>query len=181
MTELVSRGKVLEDAVRSGLTIFESQVQPKFGAIQRFSIVEDPLPSLAAGSEEVHPNLAVHNSIWLQAALTYLYVVISGWQPSNPEIQCSVAQTEALLASLPGNTCLRSLVWPFCISGCLSLPGNEDNYRAMAHRMGALEVFGTVKEALTIMEKVWSRRDQTHESWDVAKCMRILGHGVLLI
>jgi hypothetical protein len=51
----------------------------------------------------------------------------------------------------------------------------------MVERMGPISVFGTAREALEVMEKVWSKRDQIDESWDMAKCLQVLGHGVLLI
>jgi len=68
-----------------------------------------------------------------------------------------------------------------CVCGCLSPEEDEPAYRAMGERLGPLKIFGTVKEALEIMEKVWSMRGQLDESWDVSKCLNILGHGVLLI
>lgn len=48
-------------------------------------------------------------------------------------------------------------------------------------RLGSLETFGTMKEALLVMETVWSMRAEIDESWDVAKCMNVLGYSVLLI
>lgn len=183
MSELVQRGKVIEDALKGGLGLMESHVNTSPGGTMPswFPQLLDPLPSLQLGKSEDHPELLVHNMIWLQAVLIYLYVVISGWQPSSPEIRHSVTKMTTLLSNLPEDTCLRTLVWPFCIAGCLSPPENEDKYRAMLQRMGPLQVFGTVKEAMEIMEKVWAQRDQIDESWDVAKCLRILGHGALLI
>ncbi|KAG8349425.1 hypothetical protein FVEN_g12384 [Fusarium venenatum] len=144
------------------------------------SVVASPMHNQDINTKQA-PALAANNMIWLQAALTYLQVVISGWQPSCPEIQCSVRRMTHLLTTLPSNTCLRTLVWPFCIAGCLSPPEDENSYRAMVEGLGPISVFGTVREALEIMEKVWSKRDQIDESWDVAKCMQVLGHGVLLI
>ncbi|KAF5008519.1 hypothetical protein FDECE_5219 [Fusarium decemcellulare] len=182
MAELVQRGKVMEDAIKGGLSVLEGDTAlcaPYVDPI--LSRVADPAPSLNDSNSKQAPALAVNNTIWLQAALTYLHVVISGWQPSCPEIRASVSRMTMLLMQLHNDTCLRTLVWPFCIAGCLSPPEDEDKYRAMIARMGPLSVFGTAGEAMEVMEKVWSRRDQIDESWDVAKCLRILGHGVLLI
>ncbi|KPM36481.1 hypothetical protein AK830_g10078 [Neonectria ditissima] len=181
-TELVQRGKVMEDAIRAGLEVMESEAL----AIQHasnpvYGMLANHMPPSQPGLTEQAPSLLVHNIIWLQAALTYLYVVISGWQPSCPEIRNSVSQMTILLSSLPQDTGIRTLAWPFCIAGCLSPPEDECKYRAMVLRMGAVSVFGTVKGAMEIMEAVWAQRNQIDESWDVAKCMRILGHGVLLI
>ncbi|QPC75257.1 hypothetical protein HYE68_006009 [Fusarium pseudograminearum] len=181
INELVQRGKVLEGAIRGGLSVIEAQAQmpgPMYNPLM--SVVASPMHNQDINTKQA-PALAANNMIWLQAALTYLQVVISGWQPSCPEIQCSVRRMTHLLTTLPSNTCLRTLVWPFCIAGCLSPPEDEDSYRAMVEDLGPISVFGTVREALEIMEKVWSKRDQIDESWDVAKCMQVLGHGVLLI
>ncbi|KAF4963819.1 hypothetical protein FSARC_8179 [Fusarium sarcochroum] len=181
INELVQRGKVMEDAIRGGLSVFEVQSQlpgPYLDPIN--SVVSNPVHPHDINTKQA-PALAVNNRIWLQAALTYLHVVVSGWQPSCSEIRCSVGRMTELLTALPSNTCLRTLVWPFCIAGCLSPPGDEDKYRAMVERMGPISVFGTVREALEVMEKVWSKRDQIDESWDMAKCLQILGHEVLLI
>ncbi|KAJ4271317.1 hypothetical protein NW762_000019 [Fusarium torreyae] len=181
INELVQRGKVMEDAIKGGLGVFEVQAQlpgPYLDPIM--SVVSNPSHPHDINTKQA-PGLAVNNQIWLQAALTYLHVVISGWQPSCPEIRYSVGRMTELLTALPSNTCLRTLVWPFCIAGCLSPPEDEDKYRAMVERMGPISVFGTVREALEVMEKVWSKRDQIDESWDMAKCLQILGHEVLLI
>ncbi|PNP80094.1 hypothetical protein FNYG_06804 [Fusarium nygamai] len=183
INELVQRGKIMEDAIKGGLSVIEAQIQtsgPFFDPV--ISVVANPTQNYGYGVDTKQaPGLAVNNMIWLQAALTYLHVVISGWQPSCPEIQTSVSRMTELLTTLPTNVCLRTLVWPFCIAGCLSPPEDEDKYRAMVERLGPVSVFGTIREALEVMEKVWARRDQIDESWDVAKCLQILGHGVLLI
>jgi hypothetical protein len=85
------------------------------------------------------------------------------------------------LSELPKGACFRNLVWPYCIAGCLSRVEDEEKFRHMARRFGALQVFDTAKEATEIMEKIWACRDQLDESWDVFKCLRILGHRSLLI
>ncbi|CAM1504395.1 Fc.00g019860.m01.CDS01 [Cosmosporella sp. VM-42] len=183
MHELVQRGQVISEAIKGGLQMMEQEAQSRPHQTKNsfYTMPLDPMPSLQLGRSEEHPALLVHNIIWLQAALTYIYVVISGWQPSSSEICYSVSRITEMLTQLPQDTCLRSLCWPFCIAGCLSPQEDEDKYRAMMERMGPLQVFGTIKDAMEVMEKVWSRRDTIDESWDVAKCLRILGHGVLLI
>lgn len=181
INELVQRGKIMEDAIKGGLSMVEAQAQLPVPLHDiGMYLVSNHVQNNDTKTKQA-PAVAVNSLIWLQAALTYLYVVISGWQPSCPEIRCSVARMTELLTTLPSDTCLRTLVWPFCIAGCLSPPEDEDKYREMVERMGPISVFGTVREALEIMEKVWSKRDQIDESWDMAKCLQILGHGVLLI
>jgi hypothetical protein len=86
-----------------------------------------------------------------------------------------------LFTSLPRPTALRSMALPLCVAGCLVRPDQEHIYRALVENMGSLRVFGTVKESLAIMEAVWAKRETIDESWDMSKCLNILGHGVLLI
>ncbi|KAH7001440.1 fungal-specific transcription factor domain-containing protein [Ilyonectria destructans] len=181
-TELVQRGKVMDDAIKAGLEVMESEFRARVPAVNPvYAILGNNVHPSQPGITDQSPPLLINNVIWLQAAMTYLYVVISGWQPSCPEIRNSVSRMTTLLTELPQDTGLRTLAWPFCIAGCLSPPEDECTYRAMVRRMGSVSVFGTVKSAMEIMEAVWAQRSQIDESWDVAKCMRILGHGVLLI
>ncbi|KAK7416754.1 hypothetical protein QQZ08_011895 [Neonectria magnoliae] len=181
-TELVQRGKVMNDAIKAGLEVMESEaLEMQHASNPIHAMLSNHIAPSQPGLTSQSPPLLIHNIIWLQASLTYLHVVISGWQPSCPEIRNSVSRMTVLLSELPQDTGIRTLAWPFCIAGCLSPPEDECKYRAMVLRMGAVSVFGTVKGAMEIMEAVWAQRNQIDESWDVAKCMRILGHGVLLI
>lgn len=175
--ELVSRGQVLSDTIKSGLEIMEanncSHTEHQETTLQ--VLVSDPV---SGGSMESGPTFAM---IWLLATLSYLSVVVNGWQPSSPDIRWPVSRATRLLAQVPKGSCLRALAWPLCVCGCLSPADDEAAYRAMGERLGPLKIFGTLREAMCIMEKVWSVRDQLDESWDVSKCLNILGHGVLLI
>ncbi|KAG8418687.1 hypothetical protein J3459_012143 [Metarhizium acridum] len=174
--ELVSRGKVLSDGIKTGLDILENHPELRYPPQGVFPLlVADPVTGAHA---EEQPRFQM---IWLLATLSYLNVIVSGWQPSSPEIRWSVSKATELLTSLPTGAWLRALAWPMCICGCLSPPEDEDKYRQIARRLGALQIFGTVKEAMEVMEKVWSMRGQIDESWDVARCLNILGYGTLLI
>ncbi|KAJ6442812.1 C6 transcription factor [Purpureocillium lavendulum] len=176
VSELVSRGQVLADAIKGGLQILEAgyEAQPSRQEISFQLLVSDPV----GGDTVPRPSFQV---IWLLATLSYLNVVVNGWQPSSPDVRWPVSKATELLSNVPRGSCLRALAWPMCVCGCLSPEEDEPAYRAMGERLGPLKIFGTVKEALEIMEKVWSMRGQLDESWDVSKCLNILGHGVLLI
>ena len=133
------------------------------------------------------PGAAVHkyhSRIWAQAALTYLSVVVSGWQPACPEIRTSVAVTMQMLQELPAPGYLRSLIWPFTITGCMAAAHEEQTFRDLVAAMGPLQLFGTAHKALNIMEHVWANRAQAEEhadQWDYAACFRCLGHVTLLV
>ncbi|KAM4058641.1 fungal specific transcription factor [Hirsutella rhossiliensis] len=176
--ELASRGQVLGDAIKGCLEALELQAGDNNSSLATTSfplLVADPI----TGSDvRQQPDFQI---IWLLATLSYLNVVIQGWQPSNPQIRCPVRKATERLSRVPRGSCLRALAWPLCISGCLSPAEDEDTYRALARSQGPLQIFGTVKEAMEIMEKVWSRRGRIDETWTVSKCLNMLGHGVLLI
>ncbi|KZZ89626.1 Zn(2)-C6 fungal-type DNA-binding domain protein [Moelleriella libera RCEF 2490] len=174
--ELVSRGKVLSDGIKAGIEILEQNPEMHAPPQPVFQLlVADPVTGTQA---EEQPSFQM---IWLLATLSYLNVVVSGWQPSSPEIRWPVSKATQLLSRLPKGTWLRALAWPMCVCGCLSLPEDEQVYRDLAYRLGPLQIFGTIKEAMDVMEKVWSLRGQIDESWDVARCLNVLGHGILLI
>lgn len=120
--------------------------------------------------------------IWAHAAHIYLLIVQSGWESANPDVRNCVARTIDLFMELPSPSWLRTLAWPFCVTGCLAEEGQEPVFREMVSSMGALQMFGTMRVALSIMENVWRNREQIDaDSWDLAACLRSTGHRVLLV
>ena len=112
--------------------------------------------------------------VWAQSTLTYLSVVVSGWQPGNPEIRDSVRLTIAMIKALPTSTCVRTCVWPFTITGCLAGREEEQVFREAVEGMGPMSVFGTMREALGVMEGVWGMRGVIEgdvEGWDLGVCL----------
>ncbi|KAJ5418409.1 uncharacterized protein N7487_001959 [Penicillium crustosum] len=120
--------------------------------------------------------------IWAHAALIYLSVVVSGWQPGSSTIRENVARAIELLSRLPAPALLRTVVWPFCIVGCLANPDEECLLRSMVQALAPLRLFGATQKALEIMENVWKRRDAIDvNTWDFAACVRTLGYVPLLV
>ncbi|KJZ77008.1 hypothetical protein HIM_03329 [Hirsutella minnesotensis 3608] len=174
--ELAARGQVLGDPIKGGLEMLNQFPDGyRFAPAALPVLVADPV----TGSE--HRQEPEFKIIWLLAIQSYLKIVILGWQPTHPEIRCSVAKATERLSRFPAGSCLRALAWPLCVCGCLSPAEDEDTYRAVGERLGPLKIFGTVNEALEIMEAVWSQRDGLDETWTLSNCLNILGHGVLLI
>lgn len=125
---------------------------------------------------------AALTKIWAYAAHLYLYTVVSGWQPASAEVKDNVAKLIIAFGDLPSPALLRTLVWPFCVAGCLADAHQESAFRDMVTSMGPLQRFGTMRLALRIMEDVWSRRGKIDtDSWDIAACLRCVGHRVLLV
>ena len=184
LSELVSRGTVIVESINSAIMYLEADMpkEPMAASDPFPRIVQQPLPStLQSDVQEAEDNavVATHNHIWLHACLPFVYIVISGWQPSNPEIRRSVIRTKELLLSLPKPAYLSGVVWPFFIAGCLSPSEDEDTFRGIAQSLGVMQAFGSMRQSMEAMEAVWARRDQADESWDVAKCLNVLGYGIL--
>ena len=184
MQELMSRGKILEEALTSTAAASEVQIQmfEQQGIHSKIShIVEDTLSQLNGAVVTKSPAYVFQNWIWLQATLIHLRLVLYGWQPYEPTTRAMVVKLTDTLCKLPSASCLRTAAWPFCLAGCLAMPEDECKFRQLADGLGVLRIFGTFKDALGIMEAMWARRDHIDETWDVSQCLNILGHGVLLI
>ncbi|KXJ96224.1 fungal-specific transcription factor domain-domain-containing protein [Microdochium bolleyi] len=129
--------------------------------------------------------VALHSTIFAHAALIYLSTVVSGMQPSLPEIQSSLTAMLCLLELLPTASCLRTLLWPFAVAGCVAVtPEQRAVFETAVDEMGDMAIFGPVREALDVVREVWRIRDGggsgSQEDWSVAGCLNILGHASLL-
>ena len=149
---------------------------------------------------------ALHTRIWAQATLTYLRVVVHGFLPdaAHAGISESVEATlpllrRAFVLSGGGGGGLRTLAWPFAVTGCC-LPSTvraEDDgsgnggggcgralFEKAVSGMGGMRVFGTIGEALGIVRSVWEHRAAgclDPETWDITTCLGVLGHCALLV
>lgn len=123
------------------------------------------------------------NQAWVHAAFLYLSVVVSGWQPANPDVRYHVGRIiELLTLQISPPALLRTMVWPFCVAGCLAEPAHDACFRRMAEALQPPSIFGTIRRALEIMEAVWSDRDRSDSfSRDLALCFRTQGDLVLLV
>ncbi|KAI5455874.1 fungal-specific transcription factor domain-containing protein [Mariannaea sp. PMI_226] len=107
-------------------------------------------------------------SIWSYAAHTYLLVVTQGWDLSDTPIRTNTRKSMQLFQKIFSPCWLRCLVWPICISGCVAVNDDERQaFRRIGSSMQALQAFGTVDEALTIMETVLSNDKIGTKSWDI--------------
>lgn len=151
------------------------------------------------------PAVDLHTRIWAHATLLYLRIATHGFRAhGDASIRASVRTIVALLRILPSPLALRTLVWPFCVAGCLALSkeekqiaqaqeeedGDDDDdeqvfFEDLVAKLGVVQVFGTVREALHVMRAVWEHRRggccDDPNMWDVATCLSVLGHRSLLI
>ncbi|KAG6049664.1 hypothetical protein E4U39_005655 [Claviceps sp. Clav50 group G5] len=176
--ELLVRAKVISDGIQASLDLLEKQKD-----VPRPTMAAAPFPLLVTDPDMVcrPEHEFLFQAIWLLATLSYLHVVTSGWRPTNPGIRLSVSKVMHLLSWLQNGPKLRTLAWPVCVCGCLCPQDDEPVYRSAVRRLGAVHLFGMLSEAEEVMERVWSLRGQLDESWDVARCLNVLGHGVLFI
>lgn len=184
-TQLARRGSMIQQQLDNGLARLNlSQV----GQQQQHS-PQRPRPidvlsqyGLYGHKASVLDDCTSITRIWAYAARTYLLVVVSGWQPANIEIRNGVSCTIELFSHLASHGWMRTLAWPLCVTGCLAEESQESVIRGLVSSMGALQEFGTMHEALKIMEMVWRfREDIDVDSWDIAACLRSLGYTALLV
>ncbi|KAI3334093.1 fungal-specific transcription factor domain-containing protein [Ustulina deusta] len=191
MIRLVHRSCAIAERLRAKLGALEALPVDRASNIYDPSAYHPVTPysgfheMLAETAAQKTRAVALHTRIWAQATLTCLHVVASGLQPALPEIRASVEATMELFRALPSPLALRTLIWPFAVTGCLALPGQQPFFVSLVSDMGAMNVFGTVKEALTIMQLVWKHREEgccvDPQMWDIATCFSLLGHPSLLV
>jgi hypothetical protein len=161
--ELVNRATAIKDSLTAQITRLEADLGSISG--ERKSVLNLFPPYYSQPTREIGRQGSVITRIWAHAALVYLCVVVSGWQPANTDVRYHVGQICELLSQhLSSPALLRSVVWPFCVAGCLAEPVHEASLRGMVEELQPPAVFGTVHKALEIMEYVWRNR----ESGDVS-------------
>ena len=121
--------------------------------------------------------------VWAHAALIYLLVVVSGWQSASVDVHYHVGRViELLTHQISPPMLLRTMVWPFCVAGCLAESAQEAHFSRMVEALQPPSVFGTARKALEIMENVWRNRDAGDDTnRDLATCFRNQGDLVLLV
>jgi C6 transcription factor Pro1 len=176
MMELVARASPIKQALLSNLARLDTAVNtPKTNWLGLFTLYNDQLPPMPGGCT------AFVTRVWAHAALLYLSVVVSGWQPGSAAIRENVVRTLALLEQMPAPELLRTMVWPFCVVGCLAEPVEECRFRAMADALVPHRLFGAARKALEIMENVWKCRGELSIDTDFAACVCSLGYMSLLV
>ncbi|KIM92742.1 hypothetical protein OIDMADRAFT_185052 [Oidiodendron maius Zn] len=173
MMELVRRATKIEECLKNKLAYNPMNFDP-------------PTPhsnsSRTTHSEKFSGYSSVVTRIFARSTLTYLYVVISGAYPELQEIRESVEATIASFRELPHAWLLSSLVWPFCITGCLALKEQQFFFRDLVARAGMNEnISSTCQKALQVMEECWRMRENELGSCDWTDAMNSLGWQVLLV
>jgi hypothetical protein len=120
--------------------------------------------------------------VWAHAALLYLFIVTSGWQPANDDIRYHVSRIVELSYQISPQALLRTVVWPFCVAGCLAEPAQETEFRQMIQGLKPPNLFGNMHKALEIIENAWKNRTTGDiATRDLSACFRSLEDPVLLV
>lgn len=176
MMELVGRASTIKQALLSGLAHLDAAAnKPNISPRGLFNFHNDLLPTMPGGCT------TFVTRVWAHAALLYLSVVISGWQPASSGVRENVTRILVLLEQMTTPELLRTMVWPFCVAGCLAVSAEEYRFRAMADALVPQRLFGAARRALEITENVWKHRDSLSIDTDFAACVCSLGSIPLLV
>jgi hypothetical protein len=176
MRELIGQATQIEQSLENGLSRY----------------LEMPEDLLTGGKTYLDattsPNIgSIHliTSIFACSALTYLHVVVSGAHPELPEIQESVSRTIKMFKRICDESVMLALTWPFCVTGCMAMGGQENFFRDIAgsaEGSNGLASFGNIKRCFSIVEECWRIRQQNQgESPDWMASMNSLGTSLLLL
>ncbi|KAK1085684.1 hypothetical protein LTR33_001951 [Friedmanniomyces endolithicus] len=155
MTKIVANAKGIKDILLDGLSHLTAPTpEPKKSNILDLFASRYQANTLPADSILV-------TRAWAHATLAYLSVVVSGWQPAHPEIRENVSRVLEFMtqAQTQTQTIFRSMFWPFCVAGCLAEPRQQERVREMVEKLEPRRLFGTVSQALEMMEVVWRQHD----------------------
>lgn len=176
--ELVHRATYIKASLEAHLTKFE--MEPAF-LPKRTNSILDVLGADSQQSTVPADQTSLVTRVWAHAALLYLSVVVSGWQPANNDVRYHVARILKLLSQISPPALLRTMAWPFSIAGCLAESAQETHFRKLVGVLEPSVVFGTLRKALEIMERVWQNRNAPAAGRDLAACFKGEGDLVLLV
>lgn len=168
INQLMSRSSAIEQYIRENLALIDVSFLNNPPCPTQGKNPLDPLEQYthyamrmtSAGGGLLGDTVKGLTYVWGTAALTYLSVVVSGWQPLSQEIRDSVRLTIAMLRALPTASCVRTCVWPFTVTGCLVSSHEErEAFRETVRQMGGLGLLGSMTAALGVMEGVWRWTD----------------------
>jgi hypothetical protein len=181
VVELVRRATAIKDSLEAHLT--QLQNDPVIISKEGSSLLDIFTADYYQESKTPASQNSLVTRVWAHAALLYLFVVVSGWQPASIDVRYQVGRIiELWTAQITPPALLRTMVWPFCVAGCLAESPQETLLRGMAEALQPPSVFGTVHKALEIMENVWCNRAvEDVANRDLATCFRNQGNLVLLV
>lgn len=170
---LVQKAETIKTSLQYHLALLEDDatITPNIGG--------NLLDSISPELEKIAGQKPLISRIWAHAALLYLSVVVSGWQPASIDVRCHVDRVVELLTQVSPPSLLRTATWPLCLSGCLAEPVHQIRLRSTIKALQPPSVFGTAHRALEIMEEAWC--NDHFAGRNVATCFQRHGELVLLV
>ncbi|KAI9727716.1 MAG: hypothetical protein M1828_005944 [Chrysothrix sp. TS-e1954] len=159
IVELVRRAMPIKSSVEASLSALETTPAAIEWESDTFLDILNANHLAQSGTTRVDGRVSLITSIWAHAAILYLSIVVSGWQPASDEVRCHVRKSIDLLVRARPPTLLRAVCWPFFVVGSLAEAGQEAQLRNLVHTLQPRSMFGTVYKALEMMEIVWQNRD----------------------
>lgn len=133
--------------------------------------------------------------IFALASLTYLHVIVDGFNPRLPEIRSSVSRTLAAFHGLlpeDAELLVPRLTWPLCVTG-LMVSNDQQQQRVIKRYLtpagsGRQDLVGSLvcssaSSVLQVLEEAWRVHEEhmAAASFDWAAATSILGSPILLI
>ncbi|KAI1874507.1 hypothetical protein JX265_004715 [Neoarthrinium moseri] len=182
--DLVDRANVIKNALEEG--------------IRSLAVTSTSPPNIMDLDETGEQDRVLDQTIrltktWADAALIFLSMAVSGWQPYALATSSAVERvldSVEHLAAAKNVAVVNRLVWPLCVAGCLAKPDQHPRIRAIIAGLGPKGLFSTLSQAIEIMERAWAgpsseadRREGIAEGrdLDLALCLNSLGYPVLLV
>lgn len=182
--ELVRQAEVIRDALETRI-LETSEIQVLYA--NRDDDIRQCAAAIPDYSKPTHrlPSEArIATQIWGHAAIVYLSVVVSGWQPSNAVVRHSVQSIVRLLTwdlSSSSRGLLRGMAWPLFVAGCMADNAQELCFRALMSEP-MMKSSTTIQKALSIMEDIWKMRDADENTLkDFSSCFNYRGYSLCLV
>lgn len=119
--------------------------------------------------------------IWGFAARLYFNTTLNEYRLDDPRVQSDIAQVVGLLRNIRRSQ-LRTLAWPICVAGCLSMESEESFFIGLLSGSARTHTAGALNDARLIIEKVWQMRLALEDGQlDLTSCFTILGSPILLV
>jgi len=184
MRELIKQGDRIEQRLRSrsDLTLVGMEHSPLLTGFSGYAVQSNAAHAamVAAGSFPTEDIRQVVATIFREAAVLYLHMVLSDALPGVPEISETVDTIMQLFNRLPTSIVDRALVFPICMTGCMT----DDRHirEVLSARLDAQEqCFGNLHQTRRVMEAVWQQRDLQGGAIDWREMIRAHRWNLLLI
>jgi len=157
--ELVHRATAIKKTLEAHVSRFEPDLVSV--AQEESSLLDDMFAAedYSGQARTIARQSSLVTQIWAHSTFLYLSVIVSGWQPANADVRHHVAQVlELLTRHVSPPALLRTMAWPFCVTGCLTECPQKTCIRDMVDSLRPASRFSTLRRGFYIIEKVWNDR-----------------------